>query len=59
VKRRLLHSARADPSHIRRLLSDGLATQLAMGASPDDEAVHALVDEHRAVIDRWFYPCSI
>jgi DNA-binding transcriptional MerR regulator len=40
-------------------VTDGLAAQLAAGASPDDPAVQALVDEHRAVIDRWFYPCSI
>jgi hypothetical protein len=41
------------------VVTDGLAAQLAAGASPDDPAVQALVDEHRAVIDRWFYPCSI
>ena len=40
-------------------VTDALAAQLAMGASPADEAVQTLVDEHRAVIDRWFYPCSI
>jgi MerR family transcriptional regulator, thiopeptide resistance regulator len=40
-------------------VTDGLAARLKAGASPADEEVQNLVDEHRAVIDRWFYPCSI
>jgi DNA-binding transcriptional MerR regulator len=37
----------------------GLGERLAAGASPGDPEVQALVDGHRAQIDRWFYPCSI
>ena len=40
-------------------VTDGLAAQLAAGARASDPQVQALVDEHRAVIDRWFYPCTI
>ena len=35
-----------------------LAAQMEAGAAPADPAVQALVDEHRAHITRWFYPCS-
>jgi DNA-binding transcriptional MerR regulator len=40
-------------------VTDELAARLAAGASPTDPDVQALVDRHREVIDRWFYPCSI
>jgi len=40
-------------------VTDELAARLAAGASPADADVQALVDRHRGVIDRWFYPCSI
>ena len=36
-----------------------LGAALAAGAAPGDPSVQALVDRHRDVIDRWFYPCSI
>lgn len=36
-----------------------LGAALAAGAAPTDAAVQALVDRHRELIDRWFYPCSI
>ncbi len=35
-----------------------LAAALTSGAAPDDSRVAALVDRHRAFIDRWFYPCD-
>ena len=37
----------------------GLAERLAAGADAGEPEVQALVDRHRAQIDRWFYPCSI
>lgn len=37
----------------------GLTERLTAGAYPGDPAVQALVDRHRAQIDRWFYPCSL
>lgn len=40
-------------------LTAELAGRLAAGVSPSDADVQALVDRHRAHIDRWFYPCSI
>ncbi len=36
-----------------------LGEALAAGAAPDHPAVQALVERHRAHIDRWFYPCSV
>lgn len=35
-----------------------IANHMKAGAPVTDPAVQALVDEHRAHIDRWFYPCS-
>ncbi|HEU4732347.1 MAG TPA: MerR family transcriptional regulator [Kofleriaceae bacterium] len=35
-----------------------LAELMQRGAEPSDPAVQAAVEEHRAHIDRWFYPCS-
>ena len=29
------------------------------GAPPADEALQAAVEDHRLLIDRWFYPCSV
>ncbi len=31
---------------------------MTRGASPDDPSVREAVEDHRAHIDRWFYPCS-
>lgn len=36
-----------------------LATLMKAGTPVTDPAVQALVDKHRAHIDRWFYPCSV
>jgi DNA-binding transcriptional MerR regulator len=35
-----------------------LAELMQQGAAPSDPAVQAAVEDHRAHIDRWFYPCS-
>jgi DNA-binding transcriptional MerR regulator len=35
-----------------------LAGQMQQGAALSDPAVQAAVADHRAHIDRWFYPCS-
>jgi MerR family transcriptional regulator, thiopeptide resistance regulator len=35
-----------------------IADHMKAGTAVTDAAVQALVDEHRAHIDRWFYPCS-
>lgn len=37
----------------------GLGARLAAGATPDDPEARALVERHRLLIDRWFYPCSM
>lgn len=44
----------ADSSAIYRAMAD----LMKAGTPVADAAVQALVDEHRAHIDRWFYPCS-
>lgn len=36
-----------------------LVALMRAGAAPGDAEVQAAVDEHRLLIDRWFYPCSI
>lgn len=41
-----------------RALMEALAGKLGGQASPGDEAVRSLVEEHRRHVDRWFYPCS-
>jgi DNA-binding transcriptional MerR regulator len=36
-----------------------MAARMKAGTAVTDPAVQALVEEHRAHIDRWFYPCSV
>jgi len=36
-----------------------LADQMKAGTAVTDAKVQALVEQHRAHLDRWFYPCSI
>lgn len=36
-----------------------MAEHMTAGAPVTDAAVQALVERHRAHIDRWFYPCSV
>jgi MerR family transcriptional regulator, thiopeptide resistance regulator len=37
----------------------GLVALMQAGAAVADPAVQAAVEEHRRLIDRWFYPCSV
>jgi DNA-binding transcriptional MerR regulator len=39
-------------------LTTALANAMAQGKPADDPAVMDLAEQHRLVIDRWFYPCS-
>jgi DNA-binding transcriptional MerR regulator len=36
-----------------------LVERMRAGAPVDDPAVQAAVEDHRLLIDRWFYPCSV
>lgn len=36
-----------------------LAALMQSGAPPEDAATQAVIEEHRAHIERWFYPCSV
>jgi DNA-binding transcriptional MerR regulator len=36
-----------------------IAEQMRAGTPVDDPAVQAAVEDHRLLIDRWFYPCSV
>lgn len=40
-------------------VAERIAERMRTGASPTDAAVQAAVEEHRLLIDRWFYPCSV
>ena len=37
---------------------DGMAALMDQGIAPSDPRAMDLAEEHRAQIDRWFYPCS-
>jgi MerR family transcriptional regulator, thiopeptide resistance regulator len=39
-------------------ITTGLAALMEQGAPPDDPRAADLAEEHRAMISRWFYPCS-
>lgn len=39
-------------------IMERLVEKMNGGASPEDEEVLALVEQHRLHIDRWYYPCS-
>jgi DNA-binding transcriptional MerR regulator len=39
-------------------LMKAFATALAAGSGADEAAVMDLAEQHRLLIDRWFYPCS-
>ncbi len=41
-----------------RELMEALAARLKQGASPDDDAVLDLAEQHRLHMDRWYYPCD-
>lgn len=36
-----------------------IVERMRAGAPVDDHAVQAAVEDHRLLIDRWFYPCSV
>ena len=57
--RRTKSYGKAEWEEIKRE-ADAIYAKLAalMGTPVDDPAVQAVVAEHRAHIDRWFYPCS-
>lgn len=40
-------------------IAERIAAHMRSGAPATDAAVQAAVEEHRLLIDRWFYPCSI
>lgn len=40
-------------------IDERIALRMRAGAPPEDGALQAAVEEHRLLIDRWFYPCSI
>lgn len=40
-------------------VAERIVERMRAGAPPTDEAVQAAVEEHRLLIDRWFYPCSV
>jgi DNA-binding transcriptional MerR regulator len=42
-----------------RSLADRIVACMHAGVAPDDDALQRLVEEHRMLIDRWFYPCSV
>jgi DNA-binding transcriptional MerR regulator len=40
-------------------IAERVAARMRAGAPPTDEALQAAVEDHRLLIDRWFYPCSV
>jgi MerR family transcriptional regulator, thiopeptide resistance regulator len=40
-------------------IGERIVERMRAGAPPSDEAVQAAVEDHRLLIDRWFYPCSV
>jgi len=40
-------------------VAERIVERMRAGAPPTDDAVQAAVEEHRLLIDRWFYPCSV
>lgn len=60
--RRTKGYGKADWDEIRRELDSihgRLVALMQQGVPVSDPAVQALVAEHRAHIDRWYYPCSV
>ncbi len=40
-------------------IGERIVERMRAGAPPADEALQAAVEDHRLLIDRWFYPCSV
>jgi DNA-binding transcriptional MerR regulator len=60
--RRTKGYGRAEWEQIKREMESigaRLAELMKSGTAPGDAATQAVVEEHRAHIDRWFYPCSV
>lgn len=60
--RRTKQYGKADWDRYRREaqeIGERIAQRMRAGAPPSDEAVQAAVEDHRLLIDRWFYPCSV
>jgi len=60
--RRTKQYGKADWDRYKReaqAITERIAERMRAGAPPTDAAVQAAVEEHRLLIDRWFYPCSV
>ena len=60
--RRTKQSGKAEWDQIQRdwtAIYRAMAELMAAGTPVTDARVQALVEQHRAHIDRWFYPCSV
>jgi DNA-binding transcriptional MerR regulator len=60
--RRTKQYGRADWERYQReaqAITDRIVERMRAGAPPTDAAVQAAVEDHRLLIDRWFYPCSV
>jgi DNA-binding transcriptional MerR regulator len=42
-----------------QVIAERIVLCMRAGAPPSDAEVQAAVEEHRLLIDRWFYPCSV
>ena len=40
-------------------IGERIVDRMRAGAPPTDEALQAAVEDHRLLIGRWFYPCSV
>jgi DNA-binding transcriptional MerR regulator len=40
-------------------IGERIVARMRAGAPADDEALQAAIEDHRLLIDRWFYPCSV
>jgi MerR family transcriptional regulator, thiopeptide resistance regulator len=45
--------------HEAQAIGERIALRMRAGAPSTDEALQAAVEDHRLLIDRWFYPCSV
>jgi len=60
--RRTKQYGKADWAQYKReaeAIAARLVERMRAGAPVDDPAVQAAVEDHRLLIDRWFYPCSV
>jgi hypothetical protein len=60
--RRTKQYGKADWDRYKReaqAIGERIALRMRAGAPPTDEVLQAAVEDHRLLIDRWFYPCSV